>query len=92
MPRSTGKIRVCLLLLGLVFLAAQFHFCADLTAANNGGPHFCPFCATAGVAIATSIPTIGLAPAIVPMELMPAQVVISAEATFSISPRAPPSL
>jgi hypothetical protein len=91
MLRNTSKIRLCALLLGLVFLAAQFHFCADLTSAKSAS-HFCPFCATAGVAIATTAPTIGLAPVNAPVELAPSQVLVSAEVWFSIAPRAPPSL
>ena len=88
---NVNKLRICALLLGLVFLAAQFHFCADLTSAN-GTSHFCPFCATAGAAVATSVPSISLAPANAPVELTPAQVLASAEVWFSIVPRAPPSL
>ena len=89
MLRNAGKVRICALLLGLVFLAAQFHFCADLT---SGTSHFCPFCATTGAAIATAVPTIGLAPAIVPVELAPAQVLASTDVWFNIAPRAPPLL
>jgi len=91
MLQTNSKIRTCALLLGLVFLAAQFHFCADLTSANSAS-HFCPFCATAGAAIAASIPTIGLAPANTPVELAPGQFSVCAAVWFSISPRAPPSL
>ncbi len=91
MLRNTSKLRICALLLGLVFLAAQFHFCADLTSAS-GASHFCPYCATAGVAIAASAPSIGLAPANAPIELAPAQVLASVDVWFSIAPRAPPSL
>ena len=91
MLRNTGKLRICALLLGLVFLAAQFHFCADLTS-GTGTSHFCPFCATAGAVIATNAPAIGLAPANAPVELIPPQVLASADVCFSIAPRAPPSL
>jgi hypothetical protein len=91
MLRNRSKLPICALLLGLVFLAAQFHFCADLTSAN-GTSHFCPFCAAAGAAIAASAPSIGLAPAHAPVELTPAQVLASADVWFSIAPRAPPSL
>jgi hypothetical protein len=88
---DTSKIRVLALLLGLVFLAAQFHFCADLTSANSTS-HFCPFCATAGSAIATALPTIGLAPANAQVDFVPTRVLVSPGVWYSISPRAPPSL
>ena len=91
MPRHVRKLRIYAFLLGLVFLAAQFHFCADLTSAN-GVSHFCPFCAAAGTAIAASAPSIGVAPANARFEWAPAQVLASAEVWFSIAPRAPPSL
>lgn len=84
-------MRICAVLLGLVFLAAQFHFCADVTSAN-GASHFCPFCATAGAAMAAYAPAIGLAPANTPVERTATQVHVSTDAWFSIVPRAPPSL
>jgi len=90
MLHRAGKLSVCALLLGLVFLAAQFHFCADLASAN-GTSHFCPFCATAGAAIAASAPAIGLAPAIAPVEGTPTHTLVSTDAWFSIAPRAPPA-
>ena len=90
MLRNTRQLRVCALLLGLVFLAAQFHFCADLT--YSGASHFCPYCATAGVAMAAAAPAIGPAPANAPIEMAPPEVFASADVWFSIAPRAPPSL
>ena len=91
MPAYAKKVSVCALLLGLIFLAAQFHFCADLSAGSNRA-HFCPFCSTAGSAVATPILTIGLAPVMVRLEVIPADLLISAEVKLSISPRAPPAL
>jgi len=76
--------------LALVFLAAQFHFCADFT--PGSASHFCPFCATAGAAIAASAPTIGFAPANAQIELPSGPFAISPGALLSLSPRAPPSL
>ena len=90
MLRVMGKKQVCALLLGMVFLAAQFHFCADLSAGNN--EHFCPFCSTAGVAIAAQTPNLGVAPVVARLETLPAQVLFSTEIALSISPRAPPVL
>jgi|ERR1700690_1103087 hypothetical protein len=91
MPAHINKAKLCALLLGLIFLAAQFHFCGDLSAGSNSA-HFCPFCATAGSAIATPIPTIGLAQIMVRLEVIPTDPPISAEVALSIAPRAPPSL
>ena len=91
MPPRSSHLRIGALLLGLVFLAAQFHFCADLATAT-GAPHFCPFCATAGAVIATSAPAIGLAPVNAPVEGTATQILVSTDAWFSIAPRAPPLL
>jgi hypothetical protein len=91
MLRNWSKSRICVLALGLVFLVAQLHFCADLGAAD-GASHFCPFCATAGAAVATSVPVIGLAPGNAPVEWTATRVLASADVCFSIAPRAPPSV
>ena len=90
MLSAGDKIRVFALLLGLIFLAAQFHFCADLSAGNSSG-HFCPFCSTAGAALATHVPFLGLAPAAVRLEARPAEMPVPSEVALSLSPRAPPA-
>lgn len=77
--------------LGLVFLAAQFHLCADLSTAGSGW-HFCPYCASTGAAIEAPAPAIFIAPANAPFESVPAQIRASAGVRFSIAPRAPPAL
>lgn len=91
MLHNAGKFRIYALLLGLIFLAAQFHFCADLTS-TTGASHFCPYCATTGAAIAASAPSISLAPAHAPVEFAPTQVFASVDVWFNIAPRAPPVL
>ena len=85
------KVKVFALLLGLIFLAAQFHFCADLSALNSSG-HFCPFCSTAGAAVATHVPLLGPAPATVRLEVRLAETAVSSEVAPSTSPRAPPAI
>jgi hypothetical protein len=90
MLKLTSRTRACALLLGLIFLIAQFHFCADLSAGNS--THFCPFCSTAGVAIAASTPILGVVPVVAHLEALPAQILFSTEIALSISPRAPPAL
>ena len=91
MLRNTAKLRLCVVLIGLVFLAAQFHLCTELTSAN-GTSHFCPYCATTGAAIAPSAPSLVLAPANAFVEFAPKLVPASTDICFSIAPRAPPSL
>lgn len=91
MLNGPNRLRTGALLLGIIFLAAQFHYCADL----NSGPassHPCQLCSTAGSIIVTQT-----------LHLAPIPVVNRIEVFFSIvsplvelpritSPRAPPSL
>ena len=91
MLSATGKTRIWALLLGLIFLAAQFHFCADLNGVANG-THFCPFCATAAATIATDFPILGMAHAITRLEIARPQLQSATQIVLIISPRAPPAV
>src|SRR5260370_20900087 len=44
---SSKKAGFWALFLGIAFLAAQFHFCADLNS-GPGGSHVCQLCSTVG--------------------------------------------
>jgi hypothetical protein len=79
------------LTLAVVFLLAQFHFCAVLTGGNNS-THLCPFCSTAAAAIETDIPMLGMAPAVVRLDSAPPQIEVATTVAIGISPRAPPAL
>jgi hypothetical protein len=79
------------LLLGIVFLAGQFHFCADRSS-EPFATHVCPFCATAGSAIPTSAPSIAIIPILNRVESPTVALEISSDAPRTTSPRAPPSL
>ena len=57
MPSSTQRVRLVALLLGIIFLGAQFHFCTDVSASASA-THFCPVCSVAGAALATDSPTV----------------------------------
>lgn len=88
---SSSKAKIGAILLALAFLAAQFHFCADLSA-GNANRHFCPFCSTAGVAIAPYVPVLELAPVAGRLEVHATEAPVSTGIALSISPRAPPTL
>ena len=90
MLSTVNKTRIFALLLGFIFLAAQFHFCADLSAGNSS-THFCPFCSTAGAAITMHAPILGAAPIVVSLVVFSTHIPVSTEVAFSISPRAPPA-
>jgi len=89
---NSNKLRWCALLLGIVFLAAQFHFCSDINGAQAGSSHPCQLCSTAGSAITTSTVSLSVIPLIHRLELGALVVVESVDSSRATSPRAPPVL
>jgi hypothetical protein len=91
MPIYRHRLVLVALLLGLVFLAAQFHFCADLTV-GRASSHFCPFCSTAGSAVTPQSPNITIVPVTNSLVILAVFSIIFTLLPRPISPRAPPSL
>src|SRR5258705_205906 len=91
MQAKTWHIRILALLLGVVFLWAQFHFFADLTAIPSASPIF-PGWSTAAPVVATQSPVIAIVPVTSRLELTPLVISVSSAAPRDTSPRAPPSL
>src|SRR5216683_8029405 len=85
------RIRILALLLGVLFLGAQFHFCADLTAAPSAS-HICPVCSTAGSVLAAQPPVIAIVPATNRLEVSTLAVLVTSAVPRATSPRAPPAL
>jgi hypothetical protein len=88
---NPNRTRLCALLLGVIFLAAQFHFCADLTS-DPGGYHPCQLCSTAGSAVTTETLDLAVVPVVNRLEVSVAVLFPSVEVFRSTSPRAPPVL
>src|SRR2546428_3036180 len=88
---KTQRVRVFALLLGVIFLGAQFHFCTDLTAAPSAS-HICPVCSTAATVVATQSPVIAIVPVTNRLEVAPLFVSASSAVPRATSPRAPPAL
>ena len=86
---ASRRLRLFALLLGSVFLAAQLHFCADLSAGPIGS-HGCPFCTGAASAIVTPLPSITLVPVLNRFESLAVLFNIPSPAPRATSPRAPP--
>ena len=86
-----NKLRFCALLLGIVFLAAQFHFCADLNP-GPGSSHPCQLCSTAGTAITTQTIHLSVIPIVNRLEVAAVILSPSLEVSRATSPRAPPVL
>ena len=87
----THRIRIFALLLGAIFLEAQFHFCTDMTAAPSAS-HICPVCSTAGSIVLTQSPVIAVVPVSNRLEVAPTLVSVSSAVPRAPSPRAPPAL
>jgi hypothetical protein len=90
MPGNIARIRLLALLLGIVFLAAQFHFCADLTS-DPYSLHVCPFCTVAGSAILMPPPSIAIMPIVSRLERPAVVFDVSYAIPRATSSRAPPS-
>lgn len=90
MHRNLRRIRILAVLLAIIFLGAQFHFCADLSAAP-ASTHMCPVCSAAGSAVATPAPLIVGASISHRLEIRGYSLVVSMDTPRAISPRAPPS-
>jgi len=91
MQAKTQRIRILALLFAVIFLGAQFHFCADLTAAPSA-THICPVCSTAGSVVATQSPVIAIVPVTNRLEVAPLFVSVFSALPRATSPRAPPTL
>lgn len=92
MPNNSQRIGLLALLLSVVFLAVQFHFCADLTSGPSSSSHICPLCSTGSSAVAPQSPSIAVDP-IANRLVVPELIrVVSATLPRAVSPRAPPAL
>jgi hypothetical protein len=90
--RSIGTFaRVACLLLAVVLLGAQFHFCADFTSSNSGS-HVCQLCATAGHAVPAQALLTDYSPVFHRFEAISYQAQFSSLSFNFTSPRAPPAL
>ena len=91
MFKHINKLRVCALLLGIVFLAAQFHFCADLNS-EPAGSHPCQLCSTAGTAVTPQAISLPVVPVVRRLEVFALVFAPSVELSRATPPRAPPTL
>jgi hypothetical protein len=91
MPGKASRLRIFALVLGIVFLAAQFHFCADLTS-DPTTSHICPLCSVAGSAVVAQSPVVAIVPVMNRLEHPAVVFLFSAAIPRATSPRAPPSL
>ena len=85
-------IRILALLLAVIFLGAQFHYCADLSAGPSSS-HICPTCSTIGSVVVPLSPGTFIERHCRPPGIFAVvAVVFSMELPHATSPRAPPLL
>jgi hypothetical protein len=90
MQSKSHRIRILALLVGVVFLGAQFHFCTDLRSAPSAS-HICPVCSITGSVIAAQSPSMAIVPVVNWLEVAPMAASVSSAVPRATSPRAPPA-
>jgi hypothetical protein len=91
MQAKSHRIRILALLLGVIFLGAQFHFCVDWTTTPSAS-HICPVCSTTGSVVAAQSANFAFVPVMNRLEVAPLVVPVSSAGPRATSPRAPPAL
>jgi hypothetical protein len=91
MPGKTQHLRILALILAVIFLGAQFHYCADVTSSATGS-HICPLCSTAGSVIAQQAASLPITPVVNRLEVVAVTDTLFLALPRATSPRAPPSL
>jgi uncharacterized membrane protein len=89
MSVKVRQIRILALLLAVIFLGAQFHYCVDLSSGPTSS-HICPICSAVGAVVVTHAPGISIGPAVDRLEIFAVIESISIEIPHATSPRAPP--
>lgn len=91
MPVKLPYLRILPLLLAVIFLGAQFHYCADMSSAASGS-HICPLCSTAGSVIAPQTASLLITPVVHRLEVVAVLSPFVLALPRATSPRAPPAL
>jgi hypothetical protein len=79
------------LLLAVIFLGAQFHFCSDLSPTPSAS-HVCPVCSATVSVVAAPALSIAIVPIINRVEVVQLIVSGSSAVPRATSPRAPPAI
>ena len=91
MHSKAQRIRLVALLLGILFLGAQFHFCVD-SSATPSVSHLCPVCSVISSAVASASPSLAVIPVANRLEIVAVVFTIFSTVPRDLSPRAPPAL
>lgn len=91
MSPRTHKLTFVALLLAILFLAAQFHQCADLTS-DAASSHVCPVCSAVATVVTTASPVIAFVSTESRFVAEASPRVISSHIPYAASPRASPAV
>ncbi len=91
MSVKVRRIRILALLLAVLFLGAQFHYCVDLSSGPSSS-HICPLCSVTGSTVAPSSPSIAITPVTGRLEIVAVLTAASPEVPDAVSPRGPPAV
>jgi hypothetical protein len=90
MLRKPSSLPFLALLLGVILLAAQLHFCVDMTGSPSGS-HICPVCSVASSVVTAQSPSVEIIRVSDRLEIAPSLVALSSAVPRGTSPRAPPA-
>ena len=91
MAGKTQRVRVLAFLFAIIFVGAQFHFCAHITSGPSNS-HPCPICSATGSVVVPHPPAIARGVTVTPLEVLAEVVPFSIQLPRAVSPRAPPAL
>jgi hypothetical protein len=91
MPSNKKILCILALVLGVTFLAAQLHYCVDLSS-EASSTHFCPICSATGHAITTTSPDVAATPTVYQLELSSSEKSAIATNFREVAPRGPPCI
>jgi len=91
MLRRKSSLPFLALLLVVILLGAQLHFCMDLTASPSDS-HLCPVCSAVASVVVTQSPSIDMIRVADRLEIAPLVVTLSSAVQRATSPRAPPTV
>ena len=90
MLRRKSSLPFLALLLVVILLGAQFHFCMDLTASPSDS-HLCPVCSAVASVVIPQSPSVDIIRVADRLEIAPLVVTLSSAVQRATSPRAPPT-
>src|ERR1035438_5525992 len=90
MFQHSHRLAFLAVILGIILLGAQLHFCADQGLPSSSHP--CPLCSTAASVVPNPLPSIAVGHVVDRLEVIPVFVFASKSFPLLIAPRGPPAV